>query len=130
MYPFVTSIDIAAWMSAPDFIEDMKALMKDSEAEFNTEDFILMGILLPMLLEDTTATIDGIEWIGADDGDIHKLRIDLYVDASIDLYKVITLFGGGADIPPMDPITLFMEAWVEVDNINGEVNISAPIPSA
>jgi len=125
MYPFQTTVDLAAMLNAPEVqqaITDAMTMASGMGGEGGGSEAAMIGMILPMILQNSSATIDVTEWIGADDMFMHKLALD--VNASIDLSVLLSM--GGDSSMAMDPITVVLNFWVEMSDINGMVDITVP----
>jgi hypothetical protein len=126
MYPFQTTVDLAAMLNAPEVQQAITSALTMasgmSGAEGGGSEAAMIGMILPMILQNSSATIDVTEWIGADDMFIHKLGLD--VNASIDLSVLLSM--GGDSGMAMDPITVVLKFAVDLSDINGMVDITVP----
>jgi hypothetical protein len=128
MYPFETSLDLMAMLLSEEVMgaitEAMSAGAGTGTSDSEMAQMAAMLPMLPMMLGNSSVVINITQWVGADDGYMHKFALNL--DAVIDLNTLIAMMGesGGATV---DPITLNAVFWVELSDINGAVDIAAPM---
>lgn len=124
MYPFRTTIDLAALFAAPEFQTMLNQAMSAAGGASGDSSMAMMGAMIPMLLSNSTLTISTTQWIGADDLFTHRFTLD--VNASVDLNALMSAAGGTSDAPKLDPITVVLNLAVDLSEINSSFDISAP----
>jgi hypothetical protein len=127
--PFQFTIDFGALFKSTEFQQMLSQLstaaMTSTDTEVQQAAQILM--VLPMFLQNTTATVDATQWVGATDQMIHKVALD--IDADIDLSMLAGMSGdadAAAAAATMQPITIDFHFDAAFDQINGTFDIVAP----
>ena len=127
MYPFSLDVDFAPLFNSPEFGQMMnEAMSMAGGAAGSDPSTAQMMAMIPMFLQGTTITANVTQWVGADDGFIHKVSGDL--NATVDLSALMGASGGAGTTgsPAMPPINVTGHFEVTLTNLNGSVDISAP----
>ncbi len=129
MSPFQFTIDFGTLFKSPEFSAALSqistAAMSSTDPDVQQSAQMLM--VLPMFLQNTTATVNATQWVGSTDQMIHKVALDL--DADIDLSMLAGMSGdadAAAAAATMQPITLDFHFDATFDQINGTFDIVAP----
>ncbi len=127
VYPFEFALDVTALLNSPEFQQGLTqasgllgALGVEGE---DAADFEMIFQLLPMLLSGVESDLAITQSVGADDNFIHRIEIDF--NFAIDLGMLMGA-GGGADAPEVPPITVGVNFWVEMSDINAPVTVAVP----
>lgn len=122
MYPFQTTVDVGAFLNSPEFQNIMNSAMQSAAG--TNPNVGMAAAMLPMVLAGSQATITVTQWVGAEDGYIHRMA--LLMNASVDLNALVSAAGGGSDAPQLDPITVMLDLTVDLADINVPVTVTAP----
>ncbi len=122
MHVFKLTLDSAPLFESPEFQSLLTNALTAAAAE--DPDMASFGMLLPMLLDGTSITLEQTQYVGADDMFIHGLGLDLV--ATLDMSALMTTSGSSGSDMQMPPITLEVHFEVTLDQINESFEIMAP----
>lgn len=122
MYAFQTTVDVGAFLNSAEFQQQLNTALQ--AAGSSDPNVAMAGAMVPMLLAGSSANINVTQWVGADDGFMHRLGVNF--EASVDLGALMSAAGGGSNAPSMEPITINMDFTIDLADINAPVNVTAP----
>ncbi len=119
LYPFSFTADFAPLFASEIFGAFMEGFTGGlTEADPSTAQ---MAMLLPILLENSTAVVNVTQWVGANDNFIHKLSFTVASD--IDLSALMGASGTGTE---MEPISINLVFTVDLTDLNAAPTVVAP----
>lgn len=122
-FPFQFTLDITALLNSPEFQQlfgMLGGLLGGAEGADPNTDMVLQ--LLPMILSGVESDMVVTQYVGADDNFVH--RIEFVLNFAIDLGVLMGAPGG--DAPTTPPLSLGVDFWVEISDINAPVSVAAP----
>jgi hypothetical protein len=114
MAVFSLDMDLAVLFNTPEFMEGLNQGL--AAAGGADPSMAQIGAMLPLVLQNSTLTVNVSQWVGLDDNYIHQNS--LTVKAEVDLSALM-----GTTIPP---INFDLTASFSLDEINGTFDIVAP----
>jgi len=129
MTPFQFTIDFGTLFKSPQFQQAMQQLgtAAQTSTDPNAQQAAQLFMVLPMFLQNTTATVNATQWVGSTDQLIHKVALDL--EANIDLSMLAGMSGNAdaaAQAAQMQPITVDFHSEINFDQINESFDIAVP----
>lgn len=115
MYAFQTAVDFAVLLDNQDFMDGLMQGVMESAG--GGDDMAFAAAMLGQLLPFADADLSIVQWVGADDGYVHRAVIT--VDLSLDL-------GAAMEVEDVPPVAFNISLDVQMSDFNADFAVAAP----